>query len=83
MSFSLTFVNILYIKFTKISNFGAQSQTRTGTPKQKFLRLPSLPIPSFGHKWSAGWVSSPLPLKGMDLQSIAFADSLPTEICPQ
>ena len=30
--------------------------------------------------WWAGWVSSPLPPKGADLQSAAFADSLPARM---
>ncbi len=38
----------------------------------------ALPIMLLTPQW-AGWVSSPLPPKGTDLQSAAFADSLPTQ----
>lgn len=41
---SFIFVNKLYINFTKISNFGTRSRTRTGTPKHLILSQTSLPF---------------------------------------
>ena len=46
----------------------------------RFWRPPYSPFVLQAYDAWAGWVSSPLPPKGADLQSAAFADSLPTQI---